>query len=324
MRDRMFSGDKINFTEGRAVLHTALRNRSNTPILVNGEDVMPQVNAVLDKMRRFSDDLISGRWLGFSGKKITDVVNIGIGGSDLGPLMVTESLKPFQKGPNVHFVSNVDGTHLAQVLSKVDAHTTLFIVASKTFTTQETISNATSARQWLLNTFEGNTASVAKHFVALSTNSAKVIEFGISPDAMFEFWDWVGGRYSLWSAIGLSIACFIGFEHFESLLSGAHFADQHFRSAPLEQNIPVIMALLGMILFCSHACPTVAQEFNCKILFLEQEFGTSTSTKLKLWPFCRTISTCIVLPPTSNRETWNRTASLLLETERQSITPPDQ
>lgn len=242
----MFSGEKINFTEGRAVLHVALRNRSNSAITVNGADVMPQVNAVLEKMKRFTDDIIAGRWVGFSGQKITDIVNIGIGGSDLGPLMVTESLRPFQKGPNVHFVSNVDGTHLAQVLAKVNAHTTLFIVASKTFTTQETISNATSARDWLLKTFGGQTACVSKHFVALSTNAPKVTEFGISPDAMFEFWDWVGGRYSLWSAIGLSIACFVGFEHFESLLAGAHFADQHFRLTPIEKNIPIILAVLGI------------------------------------------------------------------------------
>ena len=245
MRERMFVGEKINFTENRAVLHVALRNQSNTPILVNGKDVMPEVNAVLSKIRQFTDDLIAGRWVGHSGKKITDVVNIGIGGSDLGPLMVTEALQPFKVGPNVHFVSNIDGTHLVKTVTHLNPETTLFIIASKTFTTQETITNATSARDWLVKAFNGELTAVAKHFVALSTNTVKVVEFGISKDSMFEFWDWVGGRYSLWSAIGLSIACSIGFENFQKLLAGAHLADQHFRTAPLEQNIPVIMAVLG-------------------------------------------------------------------------------
>nr|XP_061780969.1 glucose-6-phosphate isomerase-like [Nerophis lumbriciformis] len=245
-REKMFSGDKINFTEGRAVLHVALRNRSNTPVHVDGKDVMPEVNRVLDKMKAFSQKVRSGEWKGFTGKSITDVVNIGIGGSDLGPLMVTEALKPYSAGgPNVWFVSNIDGTHLAKTLAQLNAETTLFIVASKTFTTQETITNAESAREWFLRAAV-NKSAVAKHFVALSTNAAKVKDFGIDTQNMFEFWDWVGGRYSLWSAIGLSIALHIGFEGFEQLLSGAHWMDNHFRSAPLDQNLPVLLALLGV------------------------------------------------------------------------------
>uniref|UniRef100_A0A3P8QQ06 Glucose-6-phosphate isomerase n=1 Tax=Astatotilapia calliptera TaxID=8154 RepID=A0A3P8QQ06_ASTCA len=245
-RKKMFSGEKINFTEGRAVLHVALRNRSNTPILVDGEDVMPEVNRVLDKMKAFCQKVRSGDWKGFSGKSITDVVNIGIGGSDLGPLMVTEALKPYSAGgPDVWFVSNIDGTHLAKTLAKLNPETTLFIIASKTFTTQETITNAESAKDWFLQTAADKSA-VAKHFVALSTNSAKVKDFGIDTANMFEFWDWVGGRYSLWSAIGLSIALHVGFENFEQLLSGAHWMDNHFRSAPLEQNAPVLLAMLGV------------------------------------------------------------------------------
>ncbi|XP_064466823.1 glucose-6-phosphate isomerase-like [Ornithodoros turicata] len=244
-RDAMFKGEKINFTEGRAVLHTALRNRDNTPILVDGVDVMPHVNGVLKHMREFSDSVRNGAWKGYTGKSITDVVNIGIGGSDLGPLMVTEALKPFQCGPNVHFVSNIDGTHLAVTLKKLSAETTLFIIASKTFTTQETITNAKSAKEWLLNHTK-NAADVAKHFVALSTNAPKVKEFGIDEANMFEFWDWVGGRYSLWSAIGTSIALFVGMDNFEQLLSGAHFMDHHFQKAPLTENIPIILALLGV------------------------------------------------------------------------------
>ncbi|KAK9516063.1 hypothetical protein VZT92_024024 [Zoarces viviparus] len=245
-RDKMFSGEKINFTEGRAVLHVALRNRSNTPIKVDGKDVMPEVNRVLDKMKAFCHRVRSGEWKGFSGKSITDVVNIGIGGSDLGPLMVTEALKPYSAGgPNVWFVSNIDGTHMAKTLAQLNAETTLFIIASKTFTTQETITNAESARDWFLQTAHDKSA-VAKHFVALSTNAVKVRDFGIDTDNMFEFWDWVGGRYSLWSAIGLSIALHIGFENFEQLLSGAHWMDNHFLSVPLQQNVPVLLALLGV------------------------------------------------------------------------------
>ncbi len=245
-RDRMFAGEKINITENRAVLHVALRNRSNRPILVDGEDVMPGVNAVLAKMRRFTNDVRNGVWKGFTKKAITDVVNIGIGGSDLGPVMVTESLKPYwKKGMAVHFVSNIDGTHLAETLIKLNPETTLFIVASKTFTTQETITNARSARQWLVEAL-GDPAAVSRHFAALSTNTDAVKAFGIDPANMFEFWDWVGGRYSLWSAIGLSIACIIGMDNFEDLLAGAHDMDEHFRTADPEKNIPVIMALLGI------------------------------------------------------------------------------
>ncbi|XP_078493676.1 glucose-6-phosphate isomerase-like [Ciona intestinalis] len=246
MRAKMFGGDKINFTEDRAVLHIALRNRSNTPILVNGKNVMNDVNGVLDHMKTFCQAIRSGEWKGCTGQSITDVVNIGIGGSDLGPLMVTEALKPYSKGgPNVHFVSNIDGTHLATTLDKLNYETTLFIIASKTFTTQETITNATSAKNWFLKSAPSND-SVAKHFVALSTNAEKVGAFGIDVNNMFGFWDWVGGRYSLWSAIGLSIALHIGFENFESLLSGAHFMDKHFFETPLEKNVPVTLAMLGV------------------------------------------------------------------------------
>ena len=241
----MFTGKKINRTENRAVLHTALRNRSNTPVYVDGKDVMPEVNAVLAKMRSFCDRVISGEWKGYTGKAITDVVNIGIGGSDLGPYMVTEALRPYKNHLNMHFVSNVDGTHIAETLKKVNPETTLFLVASKTFTTQETMTNANSARDWLLAAAKDSSA-VAKHFAALSTNGKAVAEFGIDTNNMFEFWDWVGGRYSLWSAIGLSIALSIGFDNFEALLSGAHEMDKHFRTAPLEKNIPATLALVGL------------------------------------------------------------------------------
>ncbi|XP_063605134.1 glucose-6-phosphate isomerase-like, partial [Penaeus indicus] len=244
-RDAMFSGEKINFTENRAVLHIALRNRSNAPVMVDGSDVMPAVNAVLAHMKDFCGRVISGEWKGYTGKSITDVVNIGIGGSDLGPLMVTEALKPYAIGPNVHFVSNIDGTHMAKTLKLLNAETTLFIIASKTFTTQETITNATSAKKWFLDAAKDPSA-VAKHFIALSTNGPKVKDFGIDEANMFEFWDWVGGRYSLWSAIGMSIAVHIGFDNFEKLLAGAHFMDNHFKTAPLEKNIPVLLALLGV------------------------------------------------------------------------------
>lgn len=241
----MFTGEKINRTENRAVLHTALRNRSNIPVYVDGKDVMPEVNAVLAKMSAFCDRVISGEWKGYTGKAITDVVNIGIGGSDLGPYMVTEALRPYKNHLNMHFVSNVDGTHIAETLKKVNPETTLFLVASKTFTTQETMTNANSARDWLLAAAKDNSA-VAKHFAALSTNGKAVAEFGIDTNNMFEFWDWVGGRYSLWSAIGLSIALSIGFDNFEELLSGAHEMDKHFRTAPLEKNIPATLALVGL------------------------------------------------------------------------------
>ena len=241
----MFTGEKINRTENRAVLHTALRNRSNTPVYVDGKDVMSEVNAVLAKMSAFCDRVISGEWKGYTGKAITDVVNIGIGGSDLGPYMVTEALRPYKNHLNMHFVSNVDGTHIAETLKKVNPETTLFLVASKTFTTQETMTNANTARDWLLAAAKDNSA-VAKHFAALSTNGKAVAEFGIDTNNMFEFWDWVGGRYSLWSAIGLSIALSIGFDNFEALLSGAHEMDKHFRTAPLEKNIPATLALVGL------------------------------------------------------------------------------
>ncbi|OFC62890.1 glucose-6-phosphate isomerase [Candidatus Erwinia dacicola] len=240
----MFSGEKINRTEDRAVLHVALRNRSNTPIMVDGKDVMPEVNAVLEKMKVFSERIISGDWKGYTGKAITDVVNIGIGGSDLGPFMVTEALRPYKNHLNMHFVSNVDGTHIAETLKTLNPETTLFLVASKTFTTQETMTNAHSARDWFL-TF-GEQEEVAKHFAALSTNGKAVSEFGIDTDNMFEFWDWVGGRYSLWSAIGLSIILSIGFSNFEKLLSGAHAMDRHFADTPEEKNLPVLLALIGI------------------------------------------------------------------------------
>ncbi|SQJ67403.1 glucose-6-phosphate isomerase [Escherichia coli] len=241
----MFSGEKINRTENRAVLHVALRNRSNTPILVDGKDVMPEVNAVLEKMKTFSEAIISGEWKGYTGKAITDVVNIGIGGSDLGPYMVTEALRPYKNHLNMHFVSNVDGTHIAEVLKKVNPETTLFLVASKTFTTQETMTNAHSARDWFLKA-AGDGKHVAKHFAALSTNAKAVGEFGIDTANMFEFWDWVGGRYSLWSAIGLSIVLSIGFDNFVELLSGAHAMDKHFSTTPAEKNLPVLLALIGI------------------------------------------------------------------------------
>ncbi|NBI40271.1 glucose-6-phosphate isomerase [[Haemophilus] felis] len=241
----MFSGEKINRTENRAVLHVALRNRANTPILVDNKDVMPEVNAVLAKMKNFCEQIISGQWKGYTGKAITDVINIGIGGSDLGPYMVTEALRPYKNHLNMHFVSNVDGTHIAETLKKVNPETTLVLVASKTFTTQETMTNAHSARDWFLASAK-EVKHVAKHFAALSTNAKAVAEFGIDTANMFEFWDWVGGRYSLWSAIGLSIALSIGFDNFEALLAGAHAMDNHFRDAPMEQNIPITLALVGL------------------------------------------------------------------------------
>jgi glucose-6-phosphate isomerase len=242
----MFNGEKINITENRAVLHIALRNRSNRPIIVDGADVMPEVNAVLQHMKTFSDAIRSGQWTGYTGKRITDVVNIGIGGSDLGPVMVTEALKPYaQEGLNVHFVSNIDGTHMAETIKRLNPETTLFIVASKTFTTQETLTNAHTAKDWFLAQAKQE-AHVAKHFVALSTNAKEVSNFGIDTHNMFEFWDWVGGRYSLWSAIGLPIAIAIGFTNFEELLTGGHEMDEHFRTAPLEHNLPATLGLLGI------------------------------------------------------------------------------
>ncbi|XP_058130445.1 glucose-6-phosphate isomerase [Anopheles ziemanni] len=245
MRNDMFGGERINVTENRAVLHVALRNRSNKPILVDGKDVMPEVNAVLEHMKEFTEQIHNGTWRGYTNKKISDVVNIGIGGSDLGPLMVSEALKPYNQGIRSHFVSNVDGTHIAETLKKLDPETTLFIIASKTFTTQETITNATAAKRWFLERCSEKD-QVAKHFVALSTNKEKVAAFGIDTKNMFEFWDWVGGRYSLWSAIGLSISLAIGFDNFEKLLDGAHYMDNHFMTAPLNENAPVILALMGI------------------------------------------------------------------------------
>ncbi len=243
--ERQFNGSKINTTEGRAVLHTALRNRSDRPVLVDGVDVMPDVRRVLSLMHTFSDSVRSGQHLGHTGRPITDIVNIGIGGSDLGPLMVCEALKSYANPElHVHFVSNVDATHLTETLKKLDAASTLFIVSSKTFVTQETLTNARSARAWLVDQL-GDEVAVARHFAAVSTNLKATAAFGINPDNVFEFWDWVGGRYSLWSAIGLPIALFVGMDKFEELLSGAHAMDEHFRTAPLEQNMPVLMALLS-------------------------------------------------------------------------------
>ena len=244
--EQMFSGERINETEDRAVLHVALRNRSNNPVHVDGRDVMDEVNGELNRMRSFSEKILSGEWKGYTGRAIEDIVNIGIGGSDLGPLMVTEALRPYWKpGIRPHFVSNIDGTHIVETLRRVHPETTLFMIASKTFTTQETMTNAGTTRRWFLDQ-AGDSAHMRKHFVALSTNAREVTAFGIDPDHMFRFWDWVGGRYSLWSATGLSIACTVGFEHFEALLEGAHAMDLHFRETPFERNIPVIMALIGI------------------------------------------------------------------------------
>lgn len=244
--ESMFSGKKINQTENRAVLHIALRNRSNTPIVIDGADVMPQINQVLKQIKRFSERIQNAQWNGYTDKPVTDIVNIGIGGSDLGPLMVCEALKHYRNPRlNVHFVSNVDGTHITETLRHLDPETTLFLIASKTFTTQETITNATTARDWFLSQAHKN-EHIAKHFVAISTNEEAVTAFGIAPENMFCFWDFVGGRYSLWSAIGLSIACYIGYDNFCELLSGAHEMDHHFKTTPFEKNIPVILALIGI------------------------------------------------------------------------------
>ena len=243
--EAMFNGEKINETEGRAVLHTALRNQSGNPVMTDGKDVMPEISAVLERMKDFSDRVISGAWKGYTGKEITDVVNIGIGGSDLGPVMVTEALKSYKTRLNMHFVSNVDATQIAETLKDLDPETTLFLIASKTFTTQETMANANSAKEWFLKA-GAKEADVAKHFAALSTNESGVSAFGIDTKNMFEFWDWVGGRYSLWSAIGLSICLAVGFDNFKQLLTGAYEADEHFRNTEFEENIPVILALLGI------------------------------------------------------------------------------
>jgi glucose-6-phosphate isomerase len=244
-RDRMMSGDKINGTEGRAVLHVALRNRSNRPVLVDGKDVMPEVNRVLAKMRTFADSVRSGSWKGATGRRITDIVNVGIGGSDLGPVMASTALKPYwQKGLRAHFVSNVDGAHFIDTVADLSPEQTLFIIESKTFTTQETLMNARSARAWIVDAL--GESAVPRHFVAVSTATEEVKKFGIDPNNMFEFWDWVGGRYSLWSAIGLPIAVVVGADAFEELLAGGHAMDEHFRSAPLEKNAPVVLGMLGI------------------------------------------------------------------------------
>ncbi len=287
--ERMFTGQKINATENRAVLHVALRNRTNNPIMVDGENVMPEINAVLEQMKEFSEEVISGKWKGYTGKAITDVVNIGIGGSDLGPLMVTEALKPYKNHLTLHFVSNVDGTHIAETLKKVNPETTFFIVASKTFTTQETMTNANSARDWFLNTAKDR-AVVKNHFVAVSTNEKEVAEFGIDTKNMFRFWDWVGGRYSLWSAIGLSIVLGIGFENYIELLEGAHAMDNHFRNA----NSMKIFLLFWRCL----------------------AFGTTIFMVPKLKQYCRTTSICTVFQLIFSRETWKATENMLTETER--------
>jgi glucose-6-phosphate isomerase len=243
--ESMFNGEHINTTEDRAVMHIALRYRGDGEVMVDNVDVMPAVKSVLSQIKDFSENLRNGSWRGYTGKKITDIVNIGIGGSDLGPVMVTEALKPYTSGSlNAHFVSNVDGTHVVETLKNLNPETTLFLIASKTFTTQETMTNANSARDWFLNA--GAKEDIAKHFVAISTNTEKVSEFGIDTQNMFQFWDWVGGRYSLWSAIGLSIACSIGYKNFEELLEGAYAMDKHFRNEPFDQNIPVVLALLGI------------------------------------------------------------------------------
>lgn len=245
-RERMFAGEKINHTENRSVLHVALRNRSNAPVIVDGEDVMPKVNAVIERMGAFAEKVRNGEWRGYTGERITDVVNIGIGGSDLGPQMVCQALKPYRHPSlKVHFISNIDGAHVKETLESLNPETTLFIVSSKTFTTQETMTNAHTAREWFLAQAQAG-KHVAKHFVAVSTNREAVIAFGIDPANMFEFWEWVGGRYSLWSAIGLSIVLAVGAERFVELLEGAHEMDMHFRTAPLDRNLPVILALLGV------------------------------------------------------------------------------
>ncbi|KAK5779024.1 glucose-6-phosphate isomerase PWA37_002265 [Arxiozyma heterogenica] len=246
LRDSMFAGEHINFTEDRAVYHVALRNRANKPMYVDGVNVAPEVDSVLQHMKEFSEQVRSGAWTGYTGKKITDVVNIGIGGSDLGPVMVTEALKHYASDIKVHFVSNIDGTHLAEVLKVINAETTLFLIASKTFTTAETITNANSAKAWFLEQVGGDASHIAKHFAALSTNKEEVAKFGIDTKNMFGFENWVGGRYSVWSAIGLSVALYIGFDNFEAFLKGAEAVDKHFTETPLEDNIPLLGGLLSV------------------------------------------------------------------------------
>uniref|UniRef100_A0A7S4NA34 Glucose-6-phosphate isomerase n=1 Tax=Odontella aurita TaxID=265563 RepID=A0A7S4NA34_9STRA len=256
---KMCSGEKINETEGRAVLHVALRNQSNTPILVDGKDVMPGVNKTLEGIKKFTEDVRSGAWKGQTGKSITAIVNIGIGGSDLGPVMVYEALKPYSKRDlDMHFCSNIDGTHIAEILKKCDPETTLFLVASKTFTTQETMTNARTAKKWVVDNFKGDESSVAKHFAALSTNAKGVSEFGIDTNNMFGFWDWVGGRYSLWSAIGTPIALSLGFDKWMEMHAGAHAMDQHFMNTPAKENLPLTLALIGLWYNNFHGTESVA------------------------------------------------------------------
>jgi glucose-6-phosphate isomerase len=295
-RERMFSGEKINNTENRAVLHVALRNRSNRPVIVDGEDVMPKVNAVIERMGSFAETVRSGEWRGYTGERITDVVNIGIGGSDLGPQMVYQALRPYRHPRlKVHFISNVDGAHVKEELEALNPETTLFIVSSKTFTTQETMTNAHYARSWFLAQSQAD-KHIAKHFVAVSTNRDAVTAFGIDPANMFEFWDWVGGRYSLWSAIGLSIVLAVGAERFIELLEGAHDMDEHFRHAPLDRNMPVILACWGS--------------------------GTTISSAPSRTRSCPTTITSGACPPTWSRPTWNRTASRSTARATWSTTPP--
>ncbi len=274
-RDEMFAGEPINYTERRAVLHTALRRPPGYSLELDGLDLSTEIADVLAQMKNCCERVISGTWTGYTGKRMTDVVNIGIGGSDLGPCMVTEALRPFAHGQlQVHFVSNIDGTHISETLKKLNPETTLFIIASKTFTTQETLTNAMTAREWFL-THAKNESHIAKHFVAVSTNRTKVVEFGIDEANMFRFWDWVGGRYSLWSSIGLSIALFLGFDHFQALLNGAYAMDEHFRNEPLERNIPVLLALLGIwynnfFAFSSHAVIPYDQYLHRFSAYLQQ------------------------------------------------------
>lgn len=310
-REEMFGGHHINITEDRAVLHTALRNKSGKPLIVDGKDVMPDVLAVLAHMKEFTNQVLSGDWKGYTGKSITDIVNIGIGGSDLGPLMVSEALKPYSKGLNMHFVSNIDGTHLSEILKKIKPETTIFIIASKTFTTQETITNATSAKAWFLETAKDQ-LSVAKHFVALSTNQEKVTAFGIDAKNMFGFWDWVGGRYSLWSAIGLSISLSVGFENFEKLQEGAFFVDQHFQTAPLDQNVKLhddkLRKFYKFFIY-----------FRRRLFWLCWESGIRTFTVLRLLRFFLTINIFIASPLTFNKVIWKVTAKVLRKAVNQQI-----
>ena len=286
----MFSGEKINETENRPVLHIALRNSLSNPIYVDGENIMEEISRELDHIRQFSIDILEGNWKGYSGERITDIVNIGIGGSDLGPVTVTEALKPYWDGRiTPHFVSNIDGSHLTEVFKKIRPESTVFMIASKTFTTNETMTNARSARKWFVEQ-TGSEENVRKQFVALSTNEEEVVKFGIAPENMFRFWDWVGGRYSLWSSIGLSIAATIGFDNFKELLDGARMMDEHFCNAPFERNIPVILALL--------------------------EYGITTFSALRQKQCFPMINICTDCPIIFNRVIWKVTVNISAEKER--------